>query len=50
MKDEQKEKQLIYYLLNQQSSKPHVKVEKVPTPSKPCGQARRKLKKNKGKC
>jgi hypothetical protein len=39
---------LIYYLIYKLSSKPHVKVEKVPTPSKPCGQARRKLK-NKGK-
>jgi hypothetical protein len=36
---------LIYKLIKQT----HVKVEKVPSPSKPCGQARRKLKKTKEK-
>jgi hypothetical protein len=45
-----KESKLSYNLIYKLSSKPHVKVEKVPTPSKPCGQARRKLKKIKEKC
>jgi hypothetical protein len=39
---------LIYKLIYKQSSKPHVKVEKVPSPSKPCGQAK-KTEKWKGK-
>jgi hypothetical protein len=39
-----KESKLSYNLNYKLSRKPYVKVEKVPTPSKPCGQARRKLK------
>jgi hypothetical protein len=40
---------LNYKLIYQQPSKYPHKVEKVPSPSKPCGKTRRKLKKIEGK-